>query len=198
MSNRANPGVPPLAGLTPHFNITVLECGRPDEGAFPALRRFLRDTLSEPGRANAVRLRGELMLTSADAEVDGLGRLADLGAQGFYVLVRERWQSPRWSRHLTDLTHELTVAISRDHLVALHSTVSAALLRRWTRRAASPYRFLPEPVLAETFPEETGGVVVASPAWSRLTSPARLDFPAFVAEAIDALDQLAKTLDRAG
>jgi hypothetical protein len=197
MSNRTNPGVPSLAALTPHFNITVLECHRPDDDAFPALRRFLRETLSDPGRAHAVRLRGELLLTAPGAEVDGLGTLGDLGVQGFYVLVRERWQSPRWSRHLTDLTHELTVALSRNDLVALHSTASGALLRRWSRRSASPYRFLPEPVLTETFPEGTGGVV-ASPAWSRLTSPARLEFPAFVAETLDALDQLAKNLERAG
>lgn len=192
----ANPGVPSLAALTPHFSITVLECERPDAAAFGTLRRFLRATLAEPGRAHAVRLRGEQLLTAPGTEIDGLGTLADLGIESFYALVRERWQSPRWSRHVTDLTHELTVALSRRHLVALHSTVSPALLRRWTRDQETPYRFLPEPVLAETFPEEDG--LVASPAWSRLTSPARLDFPAFVAETIDALDQLAKTLERVG
>jgi hypothetical protein len=195
MNDRAKPGVPPLAGLTPHFNITVLECRQPDPGALSTLRRFLRDTLTDPGRAHAVRLRGELLLTQADAEVNGLGTLAELGVQGFYVLIRERWQSPRWSRHLTDLTHELTVALSRDHLLALHSTVSPALLRRWTRAATSPYRFLPERVLEETFPEEGGGII-ASPAWSRLTSPARLEFPAFLAETVDALDRLAKASAR--
>jgi hypothetical protein len=195
MNDRAKPGVPPLTGLTPHFNITVLECRQPDAGAFATLRRYLRDTLANPGRAHAVRLRGELLLTSTDAEVNGLGTLSELGVQGFYVLIRERWQSPRWSRHLTDLNHELTVALSRDHLLALHSTISPALLRRWTRTPTSPYSFLPEPVLAEAFPEEAGGIV-ASPAWSRLTSPARLEFPAFLAETVDALDRLAKALAR--
>lgn len=195
MNERAKPGVPPLAGLTPHFNITVLECRQPDPGALPALRRFLRETLADPGRAHAVRLRGELLLTAADAELNGLGTLSELGVQGFYVLIRERWQSPRWSRHLTDLTHELTLALCRNQLVALHSTVSPALLRKWTRTANSPYRFLPEPVLAETFPEEDGGIV-ASPAWSRLTSPARLEFPAYLAETVDALDRLAKAMTR--
>ncbi|OLF10018.1 hypothetical protein BLA60_16260 [Actinophytocola xinjiangensis] len=190
-----NPGVPSLAALTPHFAITVLECDRPGAGAFGALRRFLRATLADPGRAHAVRLRGERLLTAPGTEIEGLGTLADLGIGSLYVLVRERWQSPRWSRHVTDLTHELTVALSRHHLVALHSTVSSALLRRWVRDPETPYRFVPEPVLAETFPD--GGGLVASPAWSRLTSPARLDFPTFVAETTDALDHLAKTLERA-
>lgn len=197
MNDRAKPGVPPLAGLTPHFTVTVLECRRPDaESAFAALRRFLRTTLADPGRAYAVRLPGELLLTGPDDGVDGLGSLSELCVHGLYVLVRERWQSPRWTADLTDLTHELTFALRRHRLVALHSVVSDALLRRWTRGASSPYRFLPEAVLTETFPEEAGGIV-ASPAWSRLTSPVRLGFPAYLAEAAEALDQLAKALEAA-
>lgn len=192
-----NDTVPPLAGLTPHFTLTVLECRQPeDETAFRALRQFLRDTLGDPGRSHAVRLPGERLLTDPADEVDDLGPLADLGAHALYVLVREHWQHPRWTTGLNDLTHELTLALRRHRLVALHSPVSSQLLRRWTRGGA-PYRFLPEQVLVETFPEERGGIG-ASPAWSRLISPARLEFPAYLAEAVDALDRLGKALDARG
>ncbi|HEX2130651.1 MAG TPA: hypothetical protein VHH15_03760 [Actinophytocola sp.] len=193
-----NDTVPPLAGLTPHFTLTVLECRQPeDETAFRALRQFLRDTLGDPGRSHAVRLPGERLLTAPADEVDDLGPLTDLRLHGLYVLVRERWQNPRWTADLTDQIHELTVALRRHRLVALHSPVSSQLLRRWTRTTGSPYRFLPESVLAETFPDEGGGIVAAPP-WSRLTSPARLGFPAYLAEATDALDQLAKALEAHG
>lgn len=197
MNERGRPGVPPLAGLTPHFSITVLECRQEDaDSAFLTLRHYLRETLADPGRSFAVRLRGERVLTGPDEEVEGVGTLSALGVQGLYVLVRERWQRPRWSTgdsDLRDLDHELTVVLRRDRLVALHSGVSGSLLRRWTRSAASPYRFLPEDVLAETFPERSG-LVVASPPWSRLTSPSRPDFRGYVTETVAALDQLAKAM----
>jgi hypothetical protein len=196
MNNRATPGVPPLAELTPYFTVTVLECREADsEAAFAALRGFLRRTLAEPGRAHAVRLRGERTLTGQHDQVDSIGTLADLGVHGIYVLVRERWQRPPWAvgGEITDLVNELTVALRRDDLVVLQSPVSGALLRRWTRSAGAPYRFLPEPVLAETFPEEAGGLV-ASPPWSRLTSPTRLEFRIFLSEAVEVMDRVAKAL----
>ncbi|OLF09895.1 hypothetical protein [Actinophytocola xanthii] len=196
MSNRATPGVPPLAELTPYFTVTVLECREADsEAAFAALRGFLRRTLAEPGRAHAVRLRGEHLLTGPNDEVGSLGTLADLGVHGIYVLVRERWQRPPWAAggEITDLVNELTLALRRDDLVVLHSAVSGALLRRWTRAAGAPYRFLPEPVLAETFPEEAGGLV-ASPPWSRLTSPSRLEFSVFLSEAVEVMDRVVKAM----
>ena len=200
MNDRGRLGLPGLGGLTPHFAVTVLECHKADPAsAFVALRRHLRETLANPGRATAVRLRGEVMLTDPDDELDGLGTLADLSLEGIYVLVRERWQSPRWAPgegDLDDLTNELTVVVRRQRLVALHTPVSGSLLRRWTRTAGSPYRFLSESVLAETFPEGAGGIV-ASPAWSRLTSPARLDFTSYLAETVSALDQLAKAITKA-
>ena len=90
----------------------------------------------------------------------------------------------------------MTVAVRRRRLVAVHSPVSGQLLRRWTRSGA-PYRFLPEPVLAETFPENRDGIA-ATPVWSRLVSPARLEFEAYLAETVDALDRLGKALDARG
>lgn len=192
MTNPTTSGVPPLAGLSPHFSVTVLECpDPPDADAFTALRRFLRDTLSDPGRAHAVRVHGEVALSGPD-HVDGLGTLSDLGFDELYVAVRQRWQSPRWTDDgLTDLTNELTVGLRRHHLVALHTSVSGALLRRWTRSAGAPYRFLPDAVL-DAFEREYRGPIDVSPAWSRLTSAARPAFGDYLVSVTEALDLLEK------
>ncbi len=182
--------LPALSGLTPVFAITVLESD--SAAAFPALRRFLRETLGEPGRAHAVRVLGELMLTGPD-HVDGLGTLSELGFDGLYLAVRQRWQCPRWTGDgLTDLTNELTLALRRQRLVALHTPVSSALLRSWTR-AGAPYRFLPDAVL-DAYDQQVHGAVDVAPAWSRLSSGARLDVRAYLAEVAETLDLLDKAL----
>src|ERR1044072_5997679 len=97
--------LPWLPGLSPAFAITVLETD--DPAAFPVLRRFLRDTLAEPARAHAVRVLGELLLTDPADRIDGLGSLTELGFDGLYLAVRQRWQSPRWTDEagITDLTN---------------------------------------------------------------------------------------------
>ncbi|MPZ85903.1 MAG: hypothetical protein GEV28_38210 [Actinophytocola sp.] len=192
MTNQTTSGVPPLAGLSPHFSVTVLECPDPsDPDAFTTLRRFLRDTLSEPGRAHAVRVHGEVALSGPDY-VDGLGTLSDLGFDELYLAVRQRWQSPRWTDDgMHDLTNELTVALRRHQLVALHTSASGALLRRWTRSAGAPYRFLPDAVL-DAFDQESRGAIDVSPAWSRLTSAARPVFQDYLTSVTEALDLLEK------
>lgn len=183
--------LPALSGLSPVFAVTVLESDNP--AAFPALRRFLRDTLGDPGRAHAARVLGELALTGPDEDVDGLGTLSELGFDGLYLAVRQRWQSPKWTDDgLTDMTNELTVALRRQQLVALHTTVSSALLRGWTR-AGAPYRFLPGPVL-DAYEQQVQGVVEVAPAWSRLSSGARLDFRDYLTAVTEALDLLDKAL----
>lgn len=199
MTNNASSGVPPLAGLSPHFAVTVLECHDPsddrtDAGAFDDLCVFLRDTLSDPGRAHAVRVHGERTVTGED-HIDDLGTLSDLGFDDLYVAVRQRWQSPRWvDEGLTDLTNELTVALRRNRLVALHTTVSGALLRRWTRSPGAPYRFLPDTVL-DAFDQESRGTVDVSPAWSKLTSAARYEFAGYLVAVTEALDMLEKVAE---
>ena len=184
--------LPGLPGLSPAFAITVLETD--DPAAFPVLRRFLRDTLAEPGRAHAVRVLGELLLTDPADRVDGLGSLTELGFDGLYLAVRQRWQSPRWTDEagITDLTNELTLALRRHRLVALHTSISSAVLRGWTR-AGAPYHFLPDTVL-DAYERKTGGAVDVARAMSRLTSGVRLDFRAYLAQVTDALDVLDKAL----
>lgn len=192
MTNPTISGVPLLAGLSPHFSVTVLECpDPPDADAFTALRRFLRATLSDPGRAHAVRVHGEVALSGPD-DVDGLGALSDLGFDELYVAVRQRWQHPRWTDDgLTDLTNELTVALRRHQLVALHTSVSGALLRRWTRSAGAPYGFLPDAVL-DAFEQEYRGPIEVSSAWSRLTSTARPAFGDYLGTVTEVLALLEK------
>ncbi|MGH3762562.1 hypothetical protein [Actinophytocola sp.] len=184
------PELPALSGLTPVFAVTVLESE--DSAAYLALRRFLRDALAERGRAHAVRVLGELLLTDPDGDVDGLCTVSDLGFDGLYVVVRQRWQSPRWTRSgPADLTHELTVALRRQRLVALHTVISGARLRRWAR--SGPYRFLPDTVLVAYDQASRGTVDVAS-AWSRLTTGTRLAFPEYLSAVAEALDTLADAL----
>jgi hypothetical protein len=183
--------LPALSGLSPTFAITVLESG--DPAAFGALRRFVRDTLLDPGRAYAVRILGELALTDPADDVDGLGTLADLGFDGLYLVVRQRWAHPRWADGgPVDLANELTLALRRHRLVALHTPISGALLRRWAR-TEGPYRFLPDVVL-DAYDQEARGAVDVAPAWSRLTSGARLDLPAYLATVTESLDLLDKAL----
>jgi hypothetical protein len=183
--------LPALSGLHPTFAITVLESG--DPAAFGALRRFVRDTLLDPGRAYAVRILGELTLTEPADDVDGLGTLADLGFDGLHLMVRQRWSYPRWADDgPVDLANELTLALRRHHLVALHTPISGALLRRWTR-TGGPYRFLPDVVL-DTYDQQARGAVDVAPGWSRLTSGARLDLPAYLATVTESLDLLEKAL----
>lgn len=183
--------LPALSGLHPTFAITVLASG--DPAAFGALRRFVRDTLLDPGRAHAVRILGEVVLTDPADDVDGLGTLSELGFDGLYVAVRQRWQHPRWADDgPVDLANELTLALRRDNLVALHTPISGALLRRWAR-TGGPYRFLPDVVL-DTYDQQARGSVDVAPGWSRLTSPARLDFGAFLVAVTEALDLLDKAL----
>jgi hypothetical protein len=184
--------LPALPGLSPAFAITVLETD--DPAAFLVLRRFLHDTLAEPGRAHAVRVLGELLLTDPADRVEELGSLTELGFDGLYLAVRQRWQSPRWMDEdgLTDLTNELTLALRRHRLVALHTSISSAVVRSWTR-AGAPYRFLPDAVL-ESYGREIGGAVDIAPAMSRLTTGVRLDFRSYLAHVTDALDMLDKAL----
>lgn len=184
--------LPALQGLSPAFAVTVLETD--DPAAFLVLRRFLHDTLAEPGRAHAVRVLGELLLTDPADRVDGLGPLSGLGFDGLYLAVRQRWQSPRWTDEdgITDLANELTLVLRRHRLVAVHTSISSAVLRSWTRSGA-PYRFLPDTVL-DAYDRETGGAVDVAPAMSRLTTSARLDFPTYLAQLTDMLDVLDKAL----
>ena len=183
--------LPTPAGLRPTFAITVLESDEP--AAFGALRDFLHDTLADPGRAHAVRVTGELLLTDPGAELDGLGTLSDLGFDGLYLTVRQRWQGPKWMDDgMLDLTHELTIALRRQRLVALHTSVSSQLLRAWVREDGA-YRFLSGSVL-DAYERKASGAVDVAPAWSRLTSGARLDFSDYLRHVTEALDLLDKAL----
>jgi hypothetical protein len=183
--------LPAPAGLRPTFAVTVLESDEP--AAFGALRDFLHDTLADPGRAHAVRVAGELLLTDPGDELDELGSLSDLGFDGLYLAVRQRWQGPKWTDDdLLDLTHELTIALRRQRLVALHTSVSSQLLRAWVR-ADGAYRFLPGSVL-DTYERQARGAVDVAPAWSRLTSGARLAFADYARHVTEALDLLDKAL----
>ena len=183
--------LPGPAGLRPTFAITVLDSDEP--AAFGALRDFLHGTLADPGRAHAVRIAGELLLTEPGAELDELGALSGLGFDGFYLTVRQRWQRPRWTGDgLLDLTHELTVALRRRRLVALHTSVSSQLLRAWAR-GGGPYRFLSGTVL-DAYERRSRGAVDVAPAWSRLTSGERLAFPDYLQHVTRALDLLDEAL----
>jgi len=183
--------LPAPAGLRPTFAITVLESDQP--AAFGALRDFLHDTLADPGRAHAVRIAGELLLTDPGDELADLGALSGLGFDGLYLTVRQRWQGPKWTGdELLDLTHELTIALRRQRLVALHTPVSSQLLRAWVRADGS-YRFLSSSVL-DAYERRVDGTVDVAPAWSRLTSGARMAFPDYLSHVTEALDLLDKAL----
>jgi hypothetical protein len=79
-----------LADLTPYISVTVLVCTADNPGpAFDALRRFVRRTATDPGRAVAVRILSETRLVGTD-EVAEAGRLDELGFEELYGLVRGR------------------------------------------------------------------------------------------------------------
>lgn len=144
-----------LAGLTPYLSITVLRCVGDDPGsAFDALVRFVRRLAHDVGRAVAINVRAEIMLSAHDV-VDDLGALQDLGLDNLYGLTREVRRVPSWAdvdSGLVDVANELVMVVRRGNLFAICGPVpSDAQLKKWIYRDAAPFRFLPQDVLAGTF-----------------------------------------------
>lgn len=144
-----------VTDLNPYLSIVVLECvDGGAEVAFRGLLRFVRDTLTELGRATAVRIAGQTILDGPEDVIEGLGSLAELGFDGLLAVVRERRHRPGWAdpaSEITDVTNELTLALRRKRLVALRTTITDAALRRWTNRPTTPYRLVPAAVVSGTF-----------------------------------------------
>lgn len=144
-----------IADLTPYFSVTVLSCIAEDpETAFESLRRFLRKVAADHGRADSVRIVFEAALTAAD-EIEGVGRLDELGFDSLYSLSRVLTRTPPWAPResaLTDVEHQLAIVLRRNRLVAIHGPVaSEAQLAKWVHQPGSAFRFVPQEVLNRAF-----------------------------------------------
>jgi hypothetical protein len=150
--------VPPLlhlAELTPYFSVVILECAIDDPAvAFEALRRFLRRTAANRGRTAAVRITAEAV-RGADDILDEVGHLGELGADGLYGVACEVTRPPNWADRESgtlDVVHELTIAVRRDQMVAVHTSITTDdQFARWVHREGAPFRFVSGDILAGVF-----------------------------------------------
>ena len=151
-------GEPPrpllLSELNPYLSITILECPQDDPAtAFRSLRAFLRRSAGEPGRADAVRITGETGVS--DDAAGEAGPLADSGFDEVYGISREVTRPPGWTARdsgVTDVLNQLTLALRRNRLVAVHTGItSSEKLAKWVRTGGAGFRFLPSEILVGTF-----------------------------------------------
>jgi hypothetical protein len=147
-----------LAALTPYFSIIVLECTSDDVGGgFMILQRFLRRAAGERGHAIGVRITAETIVGDSDTDsIEDIGSLGDLSIDQIYGLARERKHRPGWTvkdSALTDVTNELTIAMRRDRLVAIHTdSATKHRLQKWLDHTPRPpFRRLPPDILQGTF-----------------------------------------------
>ena len=143
-----------LIDIRPYLTVTVLECTGDDPAtAFAGLTSFLRRSARERGRANLCLVRAEVT-RSGDDLVESQSTLRDLGFDALHGLVRQVVRAPTWATrgsNITDRRNQLTLAVRRNRLVAVHSEItSESQLRRWVDRRPE-FRFFPADVLAGTF-----------------------------------------------
>jgi hypothetical protein len=144
------------AALRPYFSITVLECLDEDaDRGFGSLTAFLRGLANNGQRSIAVRITGETSI-GPDTDIDhveGIGSLRELGLDQLYAVTRERRHAPGWTvkdTRIIDVTNELTLAVRRNHLVAIRTENSDQVLA-WADRETTPYQRLPTDIIAATF-----------------------------------------------
>lgn len=144
---KALPSLPWLA-LRPYVSVVVLECTAEDRGlAFRTLERFLK----QPGRQR-IGKASDIVALSAGDEADGLEALGDLGVDQIAGFVRRHQQAPAWvngDAGFVDVTHDLTIIVRRDQLVAVHTASDIETrLQRWLDSQPPPqYRRLRTEVL---------------------------------------------------
>lgn len=138
--------------LKPFLTVTVLECTSDDPAAaFVALQRHLRQAAIDPGRAIGVALTGETYVDVAQ-DGPGPGRLL-AGLDTLHAVTREKVSTPSWAvsdSPFADHVNELVVAMRRNRLVAVRTDQTEPLLR-WAHLESTPYRRIPDPVLAGIF-----------------------------------------------
>ncbi|GAA0513883.1 hypothetical protein [Saccharopolyspora thermophila] len=146
---------PLLAGLHPYLTITVLECTETEPAAaFQALIRFLDDAAQEPGQALTCQ---QLTATTffSDERIDGVGTPQELGFDSLHASTRQLVRPPSWATkqyELLDISHQLTVALRRNRLVAIYGdTPSKERLGRWLDEHPELLRPIPYRVLAGAF-----------------------------------------------
>ncbi|GAA1989872.1 hypothetical protein [Amycolatopsis minnesotensis] len=144
-----------LVDLKPYVSVVLLECTDDEPArAFETLRRFLRKNAGDPGRADGIRVRAEIV-SRADEVLDEVGRMDEFGVDEIHSLVREVTRVPEWAERdagFVDVVHQMSVAVRRDRLVAVYSGfTSDAKFSRWIHREAAPYRFVPADLLAGVF-----------------------------------------------
>ncbi|WP_410622308.1 hypothetical protein [Amycolatopsis sp. cmx-8-4] len=144
-----------LADLNPFLTITVLEAVDDDPApAFQALKRFLRKTAADRGRANSARIQAEITLGARDL-VEETGVLGELGFDELYGVAREVTGPPDWTDDesgFVNVINQLSLAVRRRRLVAICTgIVSDARIARWLQDGTVPFRLLPPHVLTGTF-----------------------------------------------
>ncbi|WP_153030364.1 hypothetical protein [Amycolatopsis sp. YIM 10] len=144
-----------LADLKPYLSVILLECAAEDpEVAFDALRRFLRRTALDPGRADEARLLAEVALRPGDLDED-IGAVEGLGVEHVVGIAREVRRVPSWAERdagFADVLNQLSVAVRRNRLVAVYSTITTDnRISHWIRQEAAPFRLVPAVRLADTF-----------------------------------------------
>jgi hypothetical protein len=150
-----------LTQIHPYFSISVLECTSEDlQRAFGALIRFLRSEAGKRGHAIAANVLAEVTLDTSKESADqdesnSIGAFSVLGFDRVYGIARQRTQPAPWAARdsvFIDTVNELTLALSRNRLVAIRSDiVSSSILLKWAGRSTTPFRALPPEVLAGTF-----------------------------------------------
>ncbi|GAA4531053.1 hypothetical protein [Amycolatopsis samaneae] len=144
-----------LTDLKPYMSVVLLECTSDDPAqAFETLRRFLRKSAADPGRADDARIRGEVAVRAGEL-VDDLGIVGDLGVEEVLGIAREVLRAPGWAERdsgFVDVLNQLSVAVRRDKLVAIYSSITTdTVIGRWIRRGGAPFRFVPADLLSGVF-----------------------------------------------
>jgi hypothetical protein len=144
-----------LEELAPYLSVTVLQrTGEDPDVDFDALRRFLRRTASDRGRALEARVLAESSLGEDDV-VNEAGMLGEHGFTSLYGVSRVASRRPSWAEEesgLVDTVNELTVAVRRNDLVAVYTDITTeAQFRYWMGKELAPFRFVSTDTFTATF-----------------------------------------------
>ena len=137
-----------LGAVAPYLSVTVLQrTGDDPDIDFDVLRRFLRRTASDRGRALEARVQAESSLFEDDApDVGQSNLLGQHGFTGLYGVSRVVSRRPSWAEEesgLVDTVNELTVAVWRNDLVAVYTDITTeAQFRYWVDKELAPFRFV--------------------------------------------------------
>lgn len=143
-----------LADLKPYLSVTVFECTDADpEPAFGALRRFLRTSADDKGRALDVRVSADVDVGPDDI-IEEIGSLETFGLTAIYGVSRTLYKTPSWADKasgIIDAVNQLTVLVHRNKLAAVFSDITSKdQLGKWAAKDVTPYRAIPTDILAAT------------------------------------------------